>query len=278
MQWDSPWGRGFPGWHIECSAMSSKYLGETFDIHTGGEDNIFPHHESEIAQSEGASGKPFVRTWMHVRFLQVDGKKMSKSLGNFLTLKDLKKRGVDPMALRYELISTHYRMQQNFTFESLEGSGSAVARLRTLQSRLAEAVRADRKNPSPNRELAKVAREAVEKFGAALDDDVNMSPALGHLFDFVRAANAQLDRGGVDSADAELALGALHRADSVIGVLERGAEAAEPDVEEKRLLEKRAEARRGRDYETADRIRGELRKRGIVLEDTREGTKWRRVR
>ncbi len=277
MQWDSPWGRGFPGWHIECSAMSSKYLGETFDIHTGGEDNIFPHHESEIAQSEAASGKPFVGMWMHARFLQVDGKKMSKSLGNFYTLNDLRERGVDPMALRYELLSTHYRMQQNFTFESLDGAGKAVERLRTFKGRLADLLRADRRNPARNKEAAKSAATLLKGFGEALDDDLNVSPALACVHDFVRTVNAQMDGGALDSADAEQALTALAQADSVIGVLERDREKREPDPESLQMIRRRDESRRNKDFTTADRLRGELRKRGVILEDTRDGTRYRVV-
>lgn len=276
MQWDSPWGRGFPGWHIECSAMSMKYLGESFDIHTGGEDNIFPHHESEIAQSEAATGRPFVRTWMHARFLQVDGKKMSKSLGNFLTLRDLRARGVDPMALRYELISTHYRMQQNFTWDSLEASAKAVERLRGFRGRLVERLRAA--DPPPGRPLrtAEEAAGMLRRFGRALDEDLNVSPALAALHDFVRTTNGLMDSLG--PTEAEAALQALAKADTVLGVLEREREKHSLDEETLRLVRQREEARGRRDFETADRIRGELRRRGVILEDTRDGTRWRVVR
>jgi cysteinyl-tRNA synthetase len=275
MQWESPWGRGFPGWHIECSAMSMKYLGETFDIHTGGEDNIFPHHESEIAQSEAATGKPFVRTWMHARFLQVDGKKMSKSLGNFLTLRDLREKGVDPMALRYELMSTHYRMQQNFTFESLEASAKAVERLRVCKGRLAERLRAGAPFSTIGSRVSKPAAEMLRRFGEALDEDLNMSPALAAVHDFVRTVNGFMD--SLVPVEAEAALQALAKADSVLGVLERERERRELDDESAGMVRAREEARARREFETADRIRSDLRKRGVILEDTREGTRWRVV-
>jgi cysteinyl-tRNA synthetase len=255
--------------------MSMKYLGETFDIHTGGEDNIFPHHESEIAQSECATGKPFVNFWMHARFLLVDGKKMAKSAGNFYTLRDLQEKGIDPIALRYELLSTHYRMQQNFTFESLEASASAVERLRTLKSKLGDLIRADRKGDSRNKAVSKAAAGALKSFGAALDEDLNMSGALAPVFDFVRTTNGELER--MDSNDAEQAFSALQKIDSVLGVLEREAK-VELDPDARAKIEQRNEARKKKDFETADRIRGELRRMGIVLEDTRDGTKWRLVR
>lgn len=275
MQWESPWGKGFPGWHIECSAMSMKYLGETFDIHTGGEDNIFPHHESEIAQSEAATGRPFVRTWMHARFLQVDGKKMSKSLGNFLTLRNLREKGVDPMALRYELISTHYRMQQNFTLDSLEASAKAVDRLRGLRRRLGERLRAAGAPPPQAPRTVKPAAEMLRRFGEALDEDLNVSSALAALHDFARTTNGWMD--SLAPVEAEVALQALAKADAVLGILERDRETGGLDEEALRMVRQREEARARREFETADRIRGELRRRGVILEDTREGTRWRVV-
>lgn len=274
MQWDSPWGRGFPGWHIECSAMSMKYLGQTFDIHTGGEDNIFPHHESELAQSEAFTGRPFVRFYLHVRFLLVDGRKMSKSLGNFLTLRDLQEKGVDPMALRYELLRVHYRMPQNFTLDSLEGSKRNVDRLREVRRRLVDLVKADRTGGGRNKDLQKTLQRNLEGFGAALDDDLNIAQALARLFESVNAINKSLASGDMSSADAEIALDHLSRVDSVLGVLERETEVRiDPEVE--RLVHQREEARKKKDWETADRLRAELRRRGVLLQDTKEGTKIR---
>ncbi len=211
MQWDSPWGRGFPGWHIECSAMSMRYLGEQFDIHTGGEDNIFPHHECEIAQAEGATGRrPFVKYWMHNRFLLVNGQKMSKSLGNFFTVRDLLEKGCDPMAVRYVLMSTHYRQPLNFTIEGVHAAKESLRRLGDFRLRLKEAD-ASRDNP----DLPGILEGARTRFDEALADDLNTSAALAGLFDMVRDVNKlELSR-----ADAERALGLLSRFDSVMGVL-----------------------------------------------------------
>ncbi|MFQ5648172.1 MAG: cysteine--tRNA ligase, partial [Candidatus Aenigmatarchaeota archaeon] len=190
MQWDSPWGRGYPGWHVECSAMSTKYLGLTLDIHTGGEDNIFPHHECEIAQSEGATGKPFVKYWMHTRHLIVDGKKMSKSLGNFYTLRDLLKKGHSPKAIRFLLLSAHYRTKLNLTEAALRQAEKNVKGLEELAARLKEI-----KDGKPNKELDKLTKKAGEEFGKAMDDDLNISLGLAKVFGFVREVNKALDSG-----------------------------------------------------------------------------------
>ena len=268
MQWDSPWGRGFPGWHIECSAMSSKYLGDQFDIHTGGEDNIFPHHESEIAQSEGASGKkPWVKYWMHTRFLLVNGQKMSKSLGNFFTLRDLVEKGCDPMAVRYVLMSTHYRQPLNFTLESVEAAKEGIRRLRDFRTRLAE------QNASAgNAALGAVLDEGKRRFDEALGDDLNTSAALAALFDMVREVNKlELSR-----ADAQKALDLLARFDSVMGVLgEAKAESIDAEVES--LIQQRLDARTRRDFKAADAIRDQLKAKGIILEDGAGGTRWKRA-
>jgi len=268
MQWDSPWGRGFPGWHIECSAMSMRYLGEQFDIHTGGEDNIFPHHECEIAQSEGATGRrPFVRYWMHTRFLLVNGQKMSKSLGNFFTLRDLLQKGCDPRAVRYVLLSTHYRQPLNFTLEGVQAARESLRRLEDFRRRLREA---DASQDHPG--LPALLQEGQARFEQALADDLNTSAALAGLFDMVREVN----KLALSRADAERVLALLARLDRIMGVL--GEEKEEIlDAEVEALIREREQARQRRDFQRADAIRRHLRERGIILEDLRAGTRWKRA-
>ena len=267
MQWDSPWGKGFPGWHIECSAMSSRYLGDQFDIHTGGEDNVFPHHECEIAQSEGASGKsPWVRYWMHARFLLVDGRKMSKSLGNFYTLRDLVEKGCDPMAVRYVLMSTHYRQPLNFTLEGVDAAKESIRRLKDFRLRLTEAG-ASQDNP----DLDAALEEGRKGFEEGIADDLNTSAALASLFNMVRSVN----RLELSSADAQKALALLDRFDTVMGVLGETQE-EDLDSEIETLIQKRDEARAHRDFATSDAIRDQLKERGIILEDSPTGTRWKR--
>jgi len=267
MQWDSPWGRGFPGWHIECSAMSMKYLGDQFDIHCGGEDNIFPHHDCEIAQSEGATGKPWVKYWMHARFLQVGGKKMSKSLGNFYTLRDLLEKGCDPMAVRYALASTHYRQPLNFTLEGLEGAKQSIRRLQDFRTRLKEAV-----GEGENEEIGQAIETARQGFDAGLADDLNVSVSLAALYDMVR----EINRLDPSASDAAKVLAFLERADSVLGVLgEEEAGDLEQDIEA--LIAQREDARKTKDFAASDRIRDELLAKGIVLEDTPQGVRWRKA-
>lgn len=266
MQWDSPWGRGFPGWHIECSAMSMKYLGNTLDIHTGGEDNIFPHHECEIAQSEGATGEKFVRYWMHARFLLVDGKKMSKSLGNFYTLRDLQERGQENLAIRYLLLSTSYRQPLNFTFDAVGAAGEAVRRMKDFVLRMAEA-QGEGTSPETSDSISK-ARAAFEE---GLDDDLNMSAALGAIFDFMHEIN-KLD---VSRQDAQAVRSAMMDFNRVLGVIELEEEQGlEEEIE--RLIQERQEARKARDFEKADSIRNALLARGIILEDTAQGVRWKK--
>jgi cysteinyl-tRNA synthetase len=273
--WDSPWGPGRPGWHIECSAMSAKYFGETFDIHCGGVDNIFPHHENEIAQSESANGKPFVRLWLHAEHLIVDGEKMSKSLGNQFTLPDLLARGAEPRAIRYLLLSVHYRQKLNFTFESLSGASNALRRVDEMRFRLGHAVEAGAPRPA----IAQAAAGLRSAFAAALAEDLNVSNALAAAYGFVREINVAIERGELGEGDRQRVLGALADVDRVLGVLDAAAwsEAATgDDAEIERLVEARLEARRRRDFAEADRVRAQLGELGVVLEDTPQGTRWKR--
>ncbi|HZF11459.1 MAG TPA: cysteine--tRNA ligase [Thermoanaerobaculia bacterium] len=274
--WDSPWGPGRPGWHVECSAMSMKYLGETFDLHCGGVDNIFPHHENEIAQSESATGKPFVGTWLHSEHLLVDGEKMSKSLGNQYTLPQLLAKGAKARALRYLFVSVHYRQKLNFTFESLDAASGALKRIDEMRFRLAHAV----ESADPRSQVGEAAARLREGFTAALADNLNLAGALAALFGFVREVNVAIE-AGLGAGDRERVLAALADVDRVLGVLDPAAwkeeDGAVDDTEEiTRLVHERDEARRRRDFAASDRLRDELAGRGILLEDTPQGTRWKR--
>ena len=258
MQFDAPWGRGFPGWHIECSAMSRRYLGDTFDIHTGGEDNIFPHHECEIAQSEAFTGQPFVKLWMHARHLLWDGKKMSKSEGTFFSIQDLLDRGYPGEAIRYALVTTHYRQQVNYTMKSFDDAKAAVARMREFHGRLAG-------SPAGPEHLIVVA--AKQRFIEAMDDDLNTSGAAGAVHEFVREVNRSLDAG----KPVPGALVAFEGFMSVFGV-PLAAEAG-PPADVTALVRSREEARQRRDWKESDRLRDEIQKRGWVVKDTKDGPK-----
>jgi cysteinyl-tRNA synthetase len=261
--WESPWGRGRPGWHIECSAMSMRYLGESFDIHTGGVDNIFPHHDDEIAQSEGATGKPFVTTWMHSAHLIVDGKKMSKSLGNFYTLRQVMERGYAGREVRYVLLSAHYRQSLNFTFEAVEAARASLARLDAFQDRLRDC-------SAKGNGLPDWAIKAEKVFKASLDDDLNISEALAGLFDMVHAGNRDLDAGNLDWS-AEAVINLLARFDTVLGVLERPPMELPDEIEA--MATARVEARKARDWAESDRLRDALKAAGWEVRDTPDGQK-----
>ena len=271
--WSSPWGQGRPGWHIECSAMSMKYLGARFDLHTGGVDNIFPHHENEIAQSEGATGETFVETWLHAEHLLVNGEKMAKSKGNFFTLDDVLAQRNDPSAVRYLLISVPYRKKLNFTPEALAAAASAVERIRSAATRIDEVAGLSVAKPSPF-PAADRSRRFLEEFGAAMDDDLNTAEAQGALFPFLREVNAAIDDGSLDSAGAQAAQHAISSADAIFGVLSSTARTLPEEIESQ--IAARNEARKRRDFATSDRIRAELESRGILLEDGPGGTRWRR--
>jgi cysteinyl-tRNA synthetase len=265
--WDSPWGRGRPGWHIECSAMSMKYLGESFDIHTGGVDNIFPHHDDEIAQSEGATGKTFVKYWMHSAHLVVDGKKMSKSLGNFHTLREVMERGYPGRAVRYVLLAAHYRQSLNFTFKAVDSAQASLARLDEFADRLSEFKATGSARP----EWAVTAKAGFE---AALDEDLNIAEALASLFDMVHAGNRAMDAGEMDwSTEAVCEL--LESFDTVLGVLER--DKAEVDGEADALLAARAQARADKNWAESDRIRDALRDLGWEVRDSADGQKLKKL-
>ena len=283
--WQTPIGPGRPGWHIECSAMAMKYLGETLDIHTGGIDLAFPHHENEIAQSEAATGKPFVRYWLHAEHLLVEGEKMSKSLGNFFTLRDLFKKGYKPSALRFALASVPYRKQLNFTFDGLQQATSSVERLRNFADRLKLA-----KFPAGHQDgvAARVAK-AAEEFDAGLSDDLNTARALAAVFDLVREANTAMDKGEFRQGDVPVVQEFLASFDKVFSVMEDNdaaklaalgygsAEGGLSDAEIDRLVAERNAAKKKRDFSTADRLRKELTDRGILIEDTKDGSvRWKR--
>jgi cysteinyl-tRNA synthetase len=299
--WDSPIGPGRPGWHIECSVMSMEQLGPSFDLHAGGEDLIFPHHENEIAQSEAVTGQPFARFWFHARFLLVEGEKMSKSLGNFFTIRDLMLKGHKPSSIRWLLTSVPYRNQLNFTFEGLKSAASSVEKLRNFRFRLTSAQFPAGANPA----MGQLASETVERMKGALDDDLNTAQAQAAVFDMVRKANAAFDAGEVRKEDVPPLLGVLEKFDEIFGVLKdddqpkmaallewarsvgREKEAS-PELREiagsaqlsdEQVNQKLAEmeaARKARNFRLSDTLRAELIAAGIIVENTKDGVRWRR--
>ncbi len=268
--WETLLGKGRPGWHIECSAMSMKYLGESFDIHTGGVDNIFPHHENEIAQSEGATGKPFATYWLHCEHLIVEGQKMSKSLGNFYTLRQILDKGYSPLAVRYLLIATHYRQQLNFTFDGLEAAKNAIQRLTDFRRNL-EAIEGGKDNP----EINGIIEKAEQGFAGWMDDDLNISGALGEVFNFVKEGNRLITDNNLSETDAQRMLKVLDGFDSVLGVLPKQEMVLDEDIQ--KLIDERVAARKEKNFQRADEIRDQLQDMGIILEDTPKGTTWKRA-
>jgi cysteinyl-tRNA synthetase len=296
--WETSIGRGRPGWHIECSAMAMEYLGESFDLHAGGEDLMFPHHENEIAQSETVTHKPFARHWMHVRFLLVDGRKMAKSEGNFFTPRDLLLKGYKASAIRMALISVPYRHQLNFTFEGLVEATKAVERLRTFQDRLTTGSFPAGENP----EMQAAAKNARQEFIAALENDLNTADARAPIFEMVRAANTAIDQGQLCSADRDAMLAVLKDFDAVFDVIEdhdaeptrraidwakrsgRTADIAPEllareslsDEAIEALVAERTQAKKQRNFARADQIRNQLAEKGVILEDSKDGVRWKR--
>jgi cysteinyl-tRNA synthetase len=299
--WETEIGPGRPGWHIECSTMAMEYLGETLDLHAGGEDLMFPHHENEIAQSEALTGKTFARHWMHVRFLLVEGQKMSKSLGNFFTLRDLVLMGHKPSSIRLLLTSVPYRKQLNFTFDGLTQTANSVERLRNFKLRLETA----HWDEGANAEIAALAQKAIGAMRDSLDDDLNTAQALAAIFDLVRDVNAAADQGKVRKDDIGAILAALGKFDEIFAVLEdkdgahvkaivewakaEGLEekispatlemaksAALSDAQVEELVRKHSEARKAKDFKSSDAVRDELLEQGIVLENTKDGVRWKR--
>jgi cysteinyl-tRNA synthetase len=267
MQWDSPWGRGFPGWHIECSAMSMRYLGETLDIHTGGEDNIFPHHECEIAQSEGATGKMFSRYWMHARFLLVNGEKMSKSKGNFFLLKDLTDKGYDMRAIRYALMAAQYRQPLNFTLEALDAATKATARLDECYEVIKQPTR-----KAATQELLESTEVAKTKFKAGLDDDLNISEALAALFTRV----TDINRIKVAESDAETVSKTWSQFDEWLGFVSPWNHDEKVPEAVAKLLAEREKARASKDFKRSDQLRDEISKLGYTVKDSPQGQQLRR--
>jgi cysteinyl-tRNA synthetase len=299
--WDTSIGPGRPGWHLECSVMSMEELGESFDLHAGGEDLIFPHHENEIAQSESLTGKTFARYWFHVRFLLVEGEKMSKSLGNFYTLRDLVLQGHKPSSIRYLLASVPYRNQLNFTFDGLKQAAVSVERLRNFRQRLSAGGFPAGSNP----EMQSLGSEAIERIRAALDDDLNTAQAQAAIFEMVRRANSALDSGQIRGSDTALLVNALDKFDEIFAVLSdddaakmkqifdwaqsdgrereispemrellQSAEISEPEIERK--IRDMEAARKARNFAVSDALRAELVSAGVLIENTKDGVRWRR--
>ena len=282
--WETPFGDGRPGWHIECSAMAMEYLGQTLDIHAGGVDLIFPHHENEIAQSESITGKPFARFWLHSEHLHIESQKMSKSLGNFYTLRDLLELGYQPESIRYLLASVPYRKKLNFTFEGLKAAAKSIERLRDFELRLTST----RFPAGSNTEIADLSHAAIRQFEEGMDDDLNTAEALAAIFEYVRAVNTAIDEGRFQEENRWDAARVLEVFDSVFDVLKprngngaalngsSGKLAAISEAEIEKLINERSQAKKTRDFARADAIRATLTERGIVLEDTKDGVRWKR--
>ena len=269
--WDTTIGRGRPGWHLECSAMSMKYLGETFDMHLGGIDLVFPHHENEIAQSEGATGKQFVRYWYHFEHLKVEGETMSKSKGNYYTFRDVAAKGFSATAVRYFLLSVPFRKQLNFTFDALQGAEKTVESLRDFRARLEEA----KTDLGRNDAVHNATEQALKDFAAGLDDDLNTSVALAAIHELTRVVNPVLASGKLLEDNKQEIIAAIEQFDSVLNIFGK-AERELLDDEIQALIDERQEARHRRDFARADEIRDELAERGIVLEDTKDGVRWKK--
>ena len=272
--WKSPWGMGRPGWHIECSAMSMKYLGETFDIHCGGKDLLFPHHENEIAQSEGATGKPYVRYWMHNGFINVDNQKMSKSLGNFFTVRDIAKE-YDLEAVRLFMLSAHYRSPINFSREQIAAAHASLTRLYTARDNMKHLLGSvqEKELTAAEQEFLAHVKEAEQRFDNAMDDDLNTADALGAIFELVKEANVTLNAESSKAA-VEAALKSLKALCDVLGILQKEDDTLPKDIQ--RMVDERAEARKNKDWKRSDELRDAIKAAGYILEDSREGQKVRK--
>ncbi len=268
--WDAPFGKGRPGWHIECSAMSMKYLGEQFDIHGGGVDLIFPHHQNEIVQSEGVTGKQFVKYWIHNEWLLVDGKKMSKSLGNFYSLRDILAKGYDPIVIRYFLLATHYRTKFNFTFAGLDASKNALERIWGCYDKLGS-VKAPKHNPEVHKRIDQLKKE----FTDAMDNDLDTPPALAALFEFVKDANVMIANNLLSADDGKALREAFEGIDSVLGILKK--KEAKLSKELQSIIDQREEARKSKQWKKADELRDNLKEKGIIIEDSAQGVRWKRA-
>ena len=272
--WKSPWGMGRPGWHIECSAMSMKYLGDTFDIHCGGKDLLFPHHENEIAQSEGATGKPYVRYWMHNGFINVDNQKMSKSLGNFFTVRDIAKE-YDLEAVRLFMLSAHYRSPINFSREQIAAAHSSLTRLYTARDNMKHLLGSvqEKELTVAEQEFLAHVKEAEQRFDNAMDDDLNTADALGAIFELVKEANVTLNAESSKAA-VDSALKSLKALCDVLGILQKEDDTLPEDIQ--RMVDERAEARKNKDWKRSDELRDAIKAAGYILEDSREGQKVRK--
>jgi cysteinyl-tRNA synthetase len=270
--WPGPLGEGRPGWHIECSVMAIKYLGETLDIHAGGVDLVFPHHENEIAQSESLTGKPFARFWIHSEFLLVEGQKMSKSLGNFYTLRDLVGKGHSPESIRYLLLSVPYRKSLNFTIDGLKSAATSIDRLRNFKLRL----ETDKYPEGSHEKIAERIAQATRQFRESLDDDLNTAEALGAAFELLRDANIAMDAGQFGASDAQAALQFLALFDSIFDVIRPAAEGGLADADIESLVAERTAAKKSKNFARADEIRKQLLDEGVILEDTKSGVRWKR--
>ena len=268
--WEAEFGKGRPGWHIECSAMSMKYLGRHFDIHAGGIDLTFPHHENEIAQSEAFTGKKFVNYWFHNEHLLVEGRKMSKSLGNFYTLRDLLAKGFNPRAIRYLLLSAHYRTQLNFTEEAVKAAENAIQRLDDFIIKLKE-----EKSDKENSDIKKPIRELKKEFEKAMDDDLNISEALSCIFGFVKQINTLIAENKIGRKNSNEIISLLAEFDKILGVLKNEDGKLSPQI--KNLIDDREKARKEKNFRKADELREELKQKGVILEDTKEGVRWKKI-
>ncbi len=266
--WETELGKGRPGWHIECSVMSTKYLGETFDIHCGGVDLIFPHHTNEIAQSESATGKKFVNYWMHCEHLLVENKKMSKSLGNFYTLRDLIKKGYSGKEIRYLLLSSHYKQQLNFTFKALDAAKNTLQRLQDFIDKLKTI---EGKDSDTKTTISKVKKD----FESAMDDDLNTPNALSKIFNFIREINTLISQNKIGKENKKDILNLMKKFNKVLGVIDFEEKTIPEEI--KQLIEKRESARKDKDWETADKLRNQLKEKGILLEDTKQGVQWKQI-